>query len=73
MNYMGQVARMLGVELKESFKPKGYDDIYKITEKGLFFLWVVDADRWVKEDLLVLCEILTGDAEIIKSPSKGGV
>lgn len=35
MNYMEQVARMLGVELEEEFKVSNYNEAFKITKYGM--------------------------------------
>lgn len=58
MNYMKQVAEMLGVELYEIFCTKGSLEKFKITEKGVY---EVDAGY---NDHSMLCELLNGTREI---------
>ncbi|PWM78644.1 MAG: hypothetical protein DBY32_03965 [Phascolarctobacterium sp.] len=65
MNYMKQVAKMLGVELGEEFKIKGghgnNEYCYKFTEHGIV---------WIKSGATLsnsgLAELLTGEAQIVK-------
>ena len=70
MNYMKQVAQMLGVELEEEFKRKDIKccyisgSIYKITNDGL----VVFGDRGWEENIYVLASLLNGKDEIVKLP-----
>ncbi len=65
MNYMKEVAQMLGVELEEEFKLKKCDDyIFKITKDGL--RWQYD-NGW-QRSAFTLEEILLGNTEIIKKP-----
>ena len=66
MNYMEQVAQMLGVELDEEFYIKGIDYKRKLTKDGLFSYYKED-QTWHKSRI-VLCDILTGELEIIKKP-----
>lgn len=69
MNYMENVAKMLGVELEEEFKFKDYNnlDYYgKITDKGVYIRSEVKKD-W-RYDGTVLQEILTGLCKIEKLP-----
>lgn len=65
MNYMKQVAQMLGVELEEEFYLKGDNHIYKISTNGLFCL--ADNKKMIITNL-TLALILTGKREIIKKP-----
>lgn len=65
MNYMKQVAEMLGVELNERFKLEDCYD-HKITEGGLYF--VNNIGIWEQSGLLQ--EILKGKYTIIKKPWK---
>ena len=64
-NKMKEVAKLLGVELEEEFKIKGWDGFCKITELGL--------ERYVKErswlmDSIMLTDLIKGTAKIIKIP-----
>lgn len=68
MNYMKQVAQMLGVELEEEFNIEGIDYKYKFTKDGLFFHYEENnINIWYKlcDDL---SDILTGEYKIIKKP-----
>lgn len=66
MNYMKEVAQMLGVELGEEFKIKHDHFKYKITEKGLERFDSYD-NRWYLV-APTLVELLLGDSKIIKLP-----
>lgn len=61
-----KIAEMLGVELGEEFKVKGYDPTCWFDLDGLHF------DGWVAEDEedAMLHNLLCGEAEIIKLPWK---
>ena len=61
MNYMEQVAQMLGVELEEEFK---VDSLLVIKEDGIYRLF---KSKWVKTNYF-LDSLLTGKIEIIKKP-----
>lgn len=65
-NLMPEIAKMLGVELGEEFKIKGYDPTCWFDLDGLHF------DGWVAEDEedAMLHNLLCGEAEIIKLPWK---
>lgn len=63
MNYMKQLAQMLGVELGEQFRIVNDAYLYKLDDKGLYFL--ANDDMW-KIDYLTLTRILNGKARIIK-------
>lgn len=64
MNYMEQVAQMLGVELEEEFYLKGNNHKNKLSKYGFFRCF--ESNNWVFS--WDLCEILTGRLEIIKEP-----
>ena len=67
MNYMEQVAQMLGVELEEEFKLNDSDDYkYKITKDGMFMYSGFDSD-WFSANHILLC-ILIGKYRIVKKP-----
>lgn len=67
MNYMKEVAQMLGVELNEEFNIKGFSyKKYKITKDGVFICYEED-NKWYKVCDAVL-SILTGQYEIVKKP-----
>lgn len=65
MNYMEQVAEMLGVELEEEFNITGYDAKYRFTEHGLEYFNDI-LREWVISDCLN--DILNGSQEIVKIP-----
>lgn len=69
-NLMPYVCKMLGVELGEEFKIKGYDGLtYKLTDNGLE-LTAVDGQKAKWFDHGVLNSLLKGKLEIIKLPWK---
>lgn len=71
MNYMKQVAEMLGVELEEVFGIKeGNSPIhrYRITESGVEYHDITE--RWYSLSPDLLNKILTGQCEIEKLPWK---
>lgn len=63
MNYMEQVAQMLEIKIGEEFRIVNDRYIYKLDDKGLYFL--ANDDKW-KIDYLTLTRILNGKAMIIK-------
>lgn len=67
MNYMKQVAGILGVELDEEFKNNEFDDYtFKLTKDGL--RWKCD-DSWKWQGgFFTLEDILCDRVEIIKNP-----
>lgn len=66
MNYMKQVAQMLGVELDEEFNVDCSDATYKITKDGMFY-WSGEQYGWQSINSW-LTEILSGKIKIIKKP-----
>lgn len=69
-NLIPEIARMLGVELGEEFKIKGYDGLtYKLTDKGLE-LTTVDGQETKWFDHGALSGLLKGKMEIVKLPWK---
>lgn len=67
-NLIPEIAKMLGVDLGEEFKIKGYDGLtYKITDNGLE-LTAVDGKKWF--DHGALNSLLKGKMEIVKLPWK---
>ena len=77
-NYMAEVAKLLGVELGESFKitsdtqgdyPGDYQNYYRFTENNCFET-SVDGVKWETATVIVLRDILMGGARIIKLPWK---
>lgn len=65
-NLIPKIAQMLGVELGEEFKIKGYDGlIYKLTDNGLE-LTTVDGQKTKWFDHGALSSLLKGKMEIIK-------
>lgn len=69
-NLIPKIAKMLGVELGEEFKIKGYDGlIYKLTDAGLE-LTTVDGQKTKWFDHGALNSLLKGKLEIVKLPWK---
>lgn len=65
-NLIPEIARMLGVEICEEFKIEGNARTYFFDLDGLH-----SGDHVAKdEDNATLCDILCGDAEIVKMPWK---
>ena len=68
MNYMEQVAQMLGVELDEEFTTNdSYNSIYKFTNNGLFWRCRRCQGHWLPSDINFV-RILCGKDEIVKKP-----
>lgn len=63
MNYMKQVAQMLGVELGEEFKIKGREDTFRFNECRL--LCHLKGNEWYECDE-VLVDLLFGEEKIQK-------
>ena len=69
-NLIPKIAKMLGVELGEEFKIKGYDGLtYKLTDNGLE-LTTVDGQKTKWFDHGALNSLLKGKMEIVKLPWK---
>ncbi len=69
-NLIPEIAKMLGVDLGEEFKiDTSGDDIFQITESGVWMRKGIDKEEWVEKpfEFVMLCN---GDAEIIKLPWK---
>ena len=66
MNYMKQVAQMLGVELEEEFNIRFDKQVYKFTEHGLLS-YSKENQNWIRTYGL-LEKLLTGLTEVIKMP-----
>jgi hypothetical protein len=69
-NLIPNIAQMLGVEIGEEFKIKGYDGLtYKLTDAGLE-LTTVDGQKTKWFDHGALNSLLKGKMEIVKLPWK---
>lgn len=69
-NLIPKIAKMLGVELGEEFKIDiRSNDIFQITESGIWMKKDVNKDEWVEMpfEFMMLCN---GDANIVKLPWK---
>lgn len=67
-NLIPQIAEMLGLKLGEEFKiDTSGDDIFKITESGVWMRKSIDKEEWLEKpfEFVMLCN---GDAEIIRLP-----
>ena len=82
MNYMNQIAQILGVELEEEFYLKsttnGYycasgknKTTFKLSESGVKYKFIRNTNNyeWCSLDA-ILAEVLTGSLEIVKKPRK---
>lgn len=73
-NYMAEVAKLLGVELGESFKTTSstqgnYHRYYQFTDKKGFET-SVDGVEWEMAAAVTLRDILMGETEVVKLPWK---
>lgn len=69
-NLIPEIAEMLGLKLGEEFKiDTSGDDIFKITESGVWMRKSIDKEEWLEKpfEFVMLCN---GDAEIIRLPWK---
>lgn len=66
MNYMKDVAKILGVELEEEFKIKGFEPIYKITNYGLVIK--TDSNNCCEMSGDTFLQLIRGDYVIRKLP-----
>ena len=72
-NYLPEVAKMLGVEVEQTFKIKSWfaeapdDSVYKFTERDFCFY---DDESGVWESSLRYADIINGNAFIIEIPFK---
>ena len=67
MNYMKEVAQLLGVELEEEFKINDLNGRFKISDKGLMICFISNGE-WEKAHSLTLEYLLRGLREIEKIP-----
>lgn len=69
-NLMPQIAEMLGVELGEEFKVKGYGEVtYMLTNEGLMATDDDQEKEWTPANALFVA-LLLGTEEIVKLPWK---
>ena len=66
-NKMKEVAKLLGVELKEEFGVEGLSFKYKLEKDGLIF-WSEDSQEWIGSNLIE--DLLAGKARIVKLPKQ---
>jgi len=75
MNYMKQVAEMLGVELGEVFYLSGRDCKYRLEEEGLFYYgkaFFTEEEKWnCISGVSLLDGILTGGVNVEWRPKHG--
>lgn len=70
-NLIPEIARMLGVELNEEFKIKGYDGLtYKFVNYGLKLSFQNDIGIIAIPTNVALVNLLNGNDEIVKLPWK---
>lgn len=69
MNYMKEVAQMLGVELEENFRLKEGDGLFKISENGLYRK-IPNENIWgcTNYEATILMDILNGRYTVTKKP-----
>lgn len=76
-NLIPEIAKMLGVELNEEFKIKGYDGLaYQFVDYGLKLSFQNDIGMTAIPTNVALVNLLNGNDEIIKlpwQPKKGDV
>lgn len=65
MNYMEQVAEMLGVELDEEFSIRNTGFIYKFDDSGLLMKAYTPNILWLYNDNMLRC-LLNGNCTLIK-------
>lgn len=69
-NLIPEIAKMLGVEIGEEFKIKGYDDsntrTYKFTAQGLRVKLAEHPEATEFNAIAAFISLLVGDAEIVK-------
>lgn len=70
-NLIPEIAKMLGVEMGEEFKIKGFDElIYKFADDGLRFTNDVNPNNFDTTANVALTALLNGKNEIVKLPWK---
>lgn len=70
-NLIPQIAKMLGVELGEEFKIKGYDGLaYQFVDYGLKLSFQNDIGMTAIPTNVALVNLLNGNDEIVKLPWK---
>lgn len=70
-NLIPQIAQMLGVELGEEFKVKGYDELtYKFASDGLKLTYDNDIEISNSTAKVAFVALLNGTDEIVKLPWK---
>lgn len=67
MNYMEQVAKLLGIKLNERFNISDRACDYMLTENGIKYYHIYD-NMWYRNDY-TLIELLRGDAKIAEEKS----
>lgn len=67
MNYMKQVAQMLGVELEEEFLISNTGLICKFIDNGLLMKYIPKMTSWHYDNSMLRC-LLSGKYEIVKIP-----
>lgn len=65
MNYMEQVAHMLGVELDEEFVVPDSGLIYKFTDSGLLMKYYTPNVMWLYNNNMLRC-LLNGECTLTK-------
>lgn len=69
-NFIPQIAEILGLQLGEEFKVKGYGEVtYMLTNEGLMATDDDQEKEWTPANVLFVA-LLTGTEEIVKLPWK---
>lgn len=72
-NYMEKVAKMLGLELEESFRIDGEYGYFMLTETGLWRKTNLEDEYWRRPPYDILHNLLIAVYEIIKLPRKPAI
>ena len=67
-NYMSEITKMLGVEMKEEFYVKDFNTVYRFTNEGLEYQ--NDDKKWYRIASCLIEDLIKGECEIEKLPWK---
>jgi len=67
MNYISQIAKILGLEINEKFKLSSLEGNFHFTEKKLIWTSPIDGQEYGDNSSL-LADVLLGEKDIIKLP-----
>ena len=69
-NRMAEVAKLLGLELREEFRIKRYQAFFRFTEDGLQKLLSGSSATWTLAERPILRDLLKGKETVVKFPWK---